>query len=268
MVKKVVYTSNGKIIADSIDTRQDDQVYIDRMIERGFPDAVIIDSNTFPDGTYHGAWELSGTTISINMNTAKDIHRENLRKERAGYFQTLDKLYIEAQSSKKGLNNIKNRQQYLRDITENPSIDSATTVTELKNVTIDPWEIPAVKVLNTDIVIHNKENEPESSTTSKVYKRKSRLTFDSQSSKYMISFSAEVKNSNKMGNCRLEILLDGVEINKTSRKSDPFELDYSIVSGSYIKTLTEGSHDLDLRYATSKGVCYIRRVRLQAMKIE
>lgn len=269
MVKKVVYTNNGKVVVNSIDTRNLDQVYIDRMVSQGFTDAVVIDASTFPENNkYSDAWELSGNSITVNMSLAKNIKRDTLRRERESQFQIMDKLYIEAQSSKKGLEDIKTRQQYLRDITENPAIEAATTVDELDTITIDSWTIPAIKEKADEVIIHVKENEPESSTTSKDYKRKSRLTFESESAKYLITFSAEVKNTNKNGNCKVIILLDDEEINRTNRKADPFELDYSIVSGSIIKTLTEGTHNLDLKYATSKGVCYIRRVRLQAMKIE
>jgi uncharacterized protein (UPF0147 family) len=202
------------------------------------------------------------------MTLAKDIYRNKLRQERESHFKVLDKLYVEAQSSKKVLEDIKTRQQYLRDITENPAIDSATTTSELEAITIDPWNIPAIKQKDNEIVIHVKENEQESSTTSKTYKRKSRLTFDSEDAKYLISFSAEVKNTNRNGNCKVSILFDGTEINRTNIKAGSFESDYGIVSGTILKTLNNGSHDLDLTYATSKGVCYIRRVRLQVIKIE
>lgn len=268
MVKKIVYTQNGKVKVDSLDPRQPDQLYVDRMVSRGFTDAVVLDSSTFPDEQYIEAWELSGTTININMVLAKQILVEKLRREREEHFRKLDKLYIEASSSKRNLDNIKSRQQYLRDITENPAIESATTVEDLNSIVIQSWETPAVKVLNNDVVIHNIEDDVESSTTGKNFKTKTRMNFNSETAKYLITFSAEVKNANKQGNCKVRILLDGSEINRTSRKSDPFENDYNIVSGSCIKNLTEGNHYIDVEYATNKGACYIRRVRLQAMKVE
>ena len=269
MVKKIVYTNNeGNVVADSIDTRQDDQVYIDRMVSRGFADAVVIDSSTFPSDRFNEAWTLSGSTISVNMTTAKESHRNNLRNQRKQYFSETDSLLLETFSQKKGLEEVKSRQQYLRNITEDPAIDAATTTTELNAVTIVPWDTkPIAKILEQDVLLFIKENDPESSTTSKSYKRKSRLTFTSKAGDYLITYSAEVRNTNRKGKCKINVLLDSTELNKSSGNPDPIGAEYCVVSGSSVKTLTAGSHDIDISYATTKGACFIRRARIQAMEI-
>lgn len=147
MVKKIVYTNGGDVVTNFIDTRQSDQVYINRFVSRGFPDAVVIDSSNFPDSNYRDAWELSGSTITVDMTNAKEIHRDKLRSERETCFEICDKLFLEAFSQGKDLTTIKARQQYLRDLPSDPAIDAATTTTELSAVTVADWTPPVVKDL-------------------------------------------------------------------------------------------------------------------------
>lgn len=270
MVKKIVYTdSEGNFVIKSIDSRTSTDSYLNYYHSKGFTDVAILDSENFPSD-YQDAWELSGSTISVNMTKAKNIKRERLRAERDRHLRNIcDGLYIEAISSRKDPTDIKARQKYLRDMPENPLIDSAATVEELNAIVIDEsWVPPEVKTLEEEIKLHKLEDEIETSTTSRKYKRRNRMTFDTKSGDYLITFTAEIRNTNKKGKCKTQVKLDDVEISKTSGNPDPAELEYSTISSTSVKTLTEGTHTLDVNYATTKGACFIRRVRLQALKIE
>ena len=150
MVKKIAYTDNGRIHVQSIDLRQSEQTHIDDYVSKGFTDAVIIESNNLPvDDVYDDAWELNSGSISVNMTTAKDIHRDLLRSERASHFMETDSLIMEIWSQRKDTSAIEARQAYLRDITEDPTIDAATNTTELSAVTIASWTPPVVKNVST-----------------------------------------------------------------------------------------------------------------------
>ncbi|MGC5098572.1 hypothetical protein ACPXA0_26590, partial [Escherichia coli] len=45
---------------------------------------------TPPDRDFRDAWQLNGTVIEVDMARARDIHRDNLRAERARRFAALD----------------------------------------------------------------------------------------------------------------------------------------------------------------------------------
>lgn len=148
MVNKIAYTQNGKIIIESIDSRMDPQIFIDRFIGRGFADSIIIDTDNLPNNNYYEAWEISGDSIIENITKAKTIFLEQLRNQRESLFLELDKLTVEAATQYKVLSEIQARQIYLRNLPEDPAIDAATTIAELDAITIAPWTAPLVKNLD------------------------------------------------------------------------------------------------------------------------
>jgi hypothetical protein len=76
--------------------------------------------------------------ILINLNKAKDIHREHLRIERKPLLDSLDVQFMRAVETGDITlqQNIAQKKQLLRDATASPDIDSAQTVDELKAVTL------------------------------------------------------------------------------------------------------------------------------------
>lgn len=147
MVKKIVHTDlTGNVMVESIDLKQTDQIHIDDYVSRGFLDAVVIDSDTLPIDTEYGqAWSLSDSTISVDMSIAKTIHRNKIRTERTQHFVETDALIMEAWSQRKDTTEIENRKEYLRNITDNSSIESAKNTSGLKLVSILPWSPPVIK---------------------------------------------------------------------------------------------------------------------------
>ena len=69
-------------------------------------------------------------SITINMDKAKDITKERLRKERESLLAAEDIKFIRAQEEGSDTTAIISEKQRLRDITN--SVDSCTTTDELK----------------------------------------------------------------------------------------------------------------------------------------
>ena len=69
-------------------------------------------------------------SITINMDKAKDITKERLRRERKPLLEKQDILFMKAQESSADTTAIVAEKQRLRDITN--SVDSCTTTDELK----------------------------------------------------------------------------------------------------------------------------------------
>ena len=72
--------------------------------------------------------------ITINLNKAKDITKDRLRAERAPLLQAQDVAFQRALESSADTTAIVAEKQRLRDITQ--LADQATTVEELKNITV------------------------------------------------------------------------------------------------------------------------------------
>ena len=69
-------------------------------------------------------------SITINMDKAKDITKERLRRERKPLLEEQDILFMRAQEAGSDTTVIVAEKQRLRDITN--SVDSCTTTDELK----------------------------------------------------------------------------------------------------------------------------------------
>jgi hypothetical protein len=80
--------------------------------------------------------------ITVNMTKAREIKRDQLRAERKPLLEQLDVEFMRAQEAgdtqKQAL--IAEKKQSLRDVTDEPAIDAATTPNELKAVRPDVLE--------------------------------------------------------------------------------------------------------------------------------
>lgn len=87
------------------------------------------------DRYFRGAWIDAGK-IDVDMPKAREIHKDRLRRERAPLLDALDTEYMRADE----LGDIElkaeiaAKKQALRDITDDPAIESAKTPEELKAV--------------------------------------------------------------------------------------------------------------------------------------
>lgn len=95
----------------------------------------IIDDGSLPDNYFRGAWLHDGNGgVSVDMDKAVYIHKNNLRILRSPELSSLD---IQYQRATEGadtdtLSAIVARKNALRDVTKNPAIAAATTPDQLK----------------------------------------------------------------------------------------------------------------------------------------
>ena len=77
-------------------------------------------------------------TITINMDKAREIKRNQLRVDRAPHLSVLDIEYQKAdeRGDEKGKASVSLQKQVLRDITQHVAIDDASTPEELVKITL------------------------------------------------------------------------------------------------------------------------------------
>lgn len=93
----------------------------------------IVDEAT--DRTFRNAWKDDGSAKpGVDMPKAREIQRDRLRRMRDPLLAQLDLEYLQAdeQGDQQRKRLIADRKQALRDVTQHPSIDAATTPDELK----------------------------------------------------------------------------------------------------------------------------------------
>jgi hypothetical protein len=84
------------------------------------------------DRTFRGAWQFNGSAVEVDMTSARNIHKDNLRAERAPRLADLDVQYMKALEAGSGAADIATQKQTLRDITSDARIAAAATPDELK----------------------------------------------------------------------------------------------------------------------------------------
>lgn len=95
-----------------------------------------IDKNEVPeDRTFRNAWKPD---LTVDMPKARDIHRKTLRRARAPLLASLDFEFMRAVETNDTarMAEITAQKQALRDITDHPGIEAATTPEELLAIKI------------------------------------------------------------------------------------------------------------------------------------
>lgn len=88
---------------------------------------------------YRGCRVDDGKDVMYDITRARDVRRDQLRRERAPLLAQLDIDVIRAQTESKDAKAVEDavaEKQRLRDITADPRIEAATTIEELKAVTL------------------------------------------------------------------------------------------------------------------------------------
>ncbi len=96
--------------------------------------SIIVDSNILPNNDFFNAWELNGTTVTVNLVKAKAITKDRLRAERTPLLQAQDVAFQRALESGADTTAIVAEKQRLRDITQ--LADQATTLEQLKQIEV------------------------------------------------------------------------------------------------------------------------------------
>ena len=84
------------------------------------------------DRTFRGAWQFNGDAVEVDMDSARDIHKDNLRVKRKPRLDALDVDFMQALEAGTSTTQIAADKQTLRDITDDSRIAAATTPDELK----------------------------------------------------------------------------------------------------------------------------------------
>lgn len=97
----------------------------------------VVDPQDIPvDRTFRNAWISNGMTITHDMNKCREIHRNKMRLAREQIFKKLDVEYQKADEAGdlQRKSDIAMQKQKLRDVTNDPLIESTQTPEELKSV--------------------------------------------------------------------------------------------------------------------------------------
>ncbi len=146
---KIIYeTENGISIIHPTGELSIEEVFNKDVPEKYKHTAQIVEDEFIPtDRTFRNAWEFAGvdlvnkTAVRINIDKAKEIHKERLRAERKPLLEAQDVLFmmsLEMNDDKKK-SEVLTEKQRLRDITK--LVDKCETIDEIKSVTINGMEI-------------------------------------------------------------------------------------------------------------------------------
>ena len=134
MVQAIIFTNNNGGVSVCIPTGE---ISIEAVKAKDTPaGSIIVDQATLPnsDNDFFDAWELSGSTVSVNLSKAKEITKKRLRTEREPLLVAQDVLFQRALETAADTTAIVAEKQRLRDITN--QVDSATTTAQLRGMKV------------------------------------------------------------------------------------------------------------------------------------
>ena len=112
------------------------ELSIEEVQEKDTPaGSIIVANDALPNehNDFFDAWELIGTTVSVNLDKAKALTKVRLRIERAPLLAAQDVAFQRALEAGADTSAIVIEKQRLRDITK--LADAATTLDQLKAIT-------------------------------------------------------------------------------------------------------------------------------------
>lgn len=86
---------------------------------------------------FRKAWQFNGPVVDIDLDQAKEIKREEIRREREPELQRLDVEYFKAMEQGEDVKPIVDQKRKLRDATQHDAITNAKTADELAKITLD-----------------------------------------------------------------------------------------------------------------------------------
>jgi hypothetical protein len=132
MTKVIIYSQPNGQVAVCYPTGE---LPIEEVLTKDCPEgAIIVDNDTLPNehNNFFNAWELNGTTVTVNLDKAKAITKDRLRAERAPLLAAQDVAFQRALEANADTTAIVAEKQRLRDITQ--LADQATTLEQLKEL--------------------------------------------------------------------------------------------------------------------------------------
>jgi hypothetical protein len=132
MSQVIIFTNNNGGVSVCVPTGE---LPIENVQTKDTPEgSIIVDTDSLPNehNDFFNAWELNGTTVTINLDKAKEITKERLRAEREPLLAAQDVAFQRALESGADTAAIVAEKQRLRDVTK--LADNATTLDELKEL--------------------------------------------------------------------------------------------------------------------------------------
>lgn len=133
MGQVIIHTNNNGRVSMTIPTGE---LPIEQVLVKDCPTgAIIVNSDTLPNehNEFFNAWELNGSTVTVNKSKAVEITKQRLRKEREPLLAAQDVLFQRALENNADTTAIVAEKQRLRDITDLAT--TALTLEQLKALT-------------------------------------------------------------------------------------------------------------------------------------
>lgn len=125
----------GEVVVDWFESEDD---FLSRIAIKDVPRGLtfsIVDSADLPqDRTFRNAWTVSDKAVGVDMEKAREIHKENIRALRTPLFEKNDVAIADAilSDDKEAKVAAAAKRDALRDATDDPAIAAAQTPEELK----------------------------------------------------------------------------------------------------------------------------------------
>jgi hypothetical protein len=135
MAQAIIFTNNNGGVSICVPTGELD---IQAVKAKDTPsNSIIVDASTLPeaDNDFFDAWELSGTTVSVNLPKAKAITKDRLRAKRAPLLEAQDVLFQRALETSANTSAIVTEKTRLRNITS--LADICTTTAQLRALKVE-----------------------------------------------------------------------------------------------------------------------------------
>lgn len=137
--KCIIYINENGFLVD-LTTIDNSEFTLEDLAKKDVPEGVeykIINISDLPQDVYfREAWEAdltkSKVKVSVNLEKAKEIHLNAIRKARETVFNKLDIEFQRALETGADTSVIISKKQTLRDITKDPKILNAKTIEDLK----------------------------------------------------------------------------------------------------------------------------------------
>ena len=130
--KVIIWSQSSGSIAVCIPTGE---ISIEEVLAKDCPTgSIIVDKNTLPkDGDFFDAFVLNNdNTVTVDLEKAKKITRDRLRRERVSLLEQQDILYMRTLEAGLPTTSIVSEKQRLRDL---PTLaDACTTLDELRSL--------------------------------------------------------------------------------------------------------------------------------------
>ena len=144
-MKKIIYTKPDGGLAvvhpvrnthPQVETLSDEEIVERAMkdVPADARDVRVVEEESIPkDRSFRNAWRFCPEKgCRVDMEAAKEIHKQRLRELRAPILASLDVEFMRSLEKGQPTESIVSRKQALRDVTEDPAIDSARSPEELK----------------------------------------------------------------------------------------------------------------------------------------